>query len=126
MLLSAEHSSSGRSRLQLEAHPLRIAKEFSETPFGRYVSDGDESGEVFREEHVIPALEQHDRVKIILDGVDGLPSSFWEEVMGGLVRRGFTVEQLRERLSLETADTDLKIYVRLGWKYAQEAADTKH
>lgn len=120
MLLFAERSSNGRSELRPDHHIIRIADRFSETPFGRYREDGPESGQVFREDILMPALERYGKVKLIFDGLEGLPSSFWEEVMGGLVRQGMPLETLRSSLALETSDPALRTYVRLGWRYAQE------
>jgi hypothetical protein len=98
-----------------------MARDFSPVPFGRYREDGPESGEVFREDVLIPALRKHDRVLIEVDGVEGLPSSFWEETMGGLVRRGWEADEVRRKLDVHTSDPDLQVYVRLGWKYLSEA-----
>ena len=122
-LHSLERSSNGRSQLATETHTIRIATAFSETPFGRYLEDGDESGQAFRERLLIPALEKYGHVRLVLDGVEGLPSSFWDEVMGGLIRHGWTLENVRSHLDLVTSDPSLSVYVRLGWRYAQEAAD---
>ena len=99
---------------------IHIAREFSDTPFGRYNSDGLESGQAFREKLLIPALKNGAHVKLILDGVEGLPSSFWEEVMGGLVREGLAPIDLKSRISLVAHDPALQVYIRLGWKYVDE------
>ncbi len=123
MLAFAERLSSGRSELLPDPYTIKIASQFSETPIGRYRTDGPESGEVFREDILIPALAKHQKVRLVFDGVEGLPSSFWEEVMGGLIRRGLPIDQLREKLDLETSDAALAVYVRLGWRYAQAAAN---
>jgi hypothetical protein len=62
------------------------------------------SGEEFREELLEPALkqaiEQKHVLTIILDGVSGYGSSFLEESFGGLVRSGFTSDQLRKHLRI--------------------------
>jgi len=119
MLHFAELSSSGRSRLPNE-HVIRIASDFSETPFGRYRSEGLESGEVFREDLLIPALREYGRIVLGLDDVEGLPSSFLEEVMGGLIRAGYEIEDLRKRIQIVTRQPELKFYVRLAWRHAEE------
>ncbi|HVI99424.1 MAG TPA: STAS-like domain-containing protein [Sphingomonas sp.] len=108
--------------METDSYTLDIANAFSETPYGRYRSDGDESGEVFREDVLIPALNKYNRITILLDGVEGLPSSFWEEVMGGLIRAGWALDTLKDRLEVYTNERELEIYVRLGWRYAEEAA----
>lgn len=66
---------------------IDVSRDFSRTPGGRYRSDGDYSGEDFRESVLIPALEQHARIVVDLDGVLGYTTSFLEEAFGGLVRR---------------------------------------
>ncbi|WP_422058570.1 STAS-like domain-containing protein [Sphingomonas sp.] len=105
---------------------IRIATDFSETPFGRYREDGPESGQVFREDLLVPALDKAGKVTLVLDGVDGLPSSFWEEVMGGLIRAGWTVEKLRRAIEIEVRDPALKVYDRIGWRHAEEAEKRSH
>ena len=104
-----------------EAQTISIADEFSQTPFGRYAKDGPEAGEVFREAVLKPALEKG-KVLLDIDGLVGLPSSFWEEVMGGLVRSGFPISDLKTLLEIRCTDPELKTYVRSGWRYAEEAS----
>lgn len=113
--------SSGNLPSMTEARTIQMARDFSSVPFGRYRPDGPHSGEVFREDVLIPALQAHQYVVIDVDGVEGLPSSFWEETMGGLVRRGWEADEIRAKLDVRTTDRDLKVYVRLGWKYLAEA-----
>jgi len=67
-----------------------IARDFSVLPIGRYASDGAASAEVFRKQHLGPALLDHDIVTVVLDGVMGFGSSFLEEAFGGLVRDGLS------------------------------------
>lgn len=105
-----------------EPYEIRVA-DFSDTPFGRYRKDGPESGEVFRQDLLIPALEAHQKVLLNIDNVEGLPSSFWEEIMGGLIRKGYSLGSLRDRLTVETSQPELETYVRLGWRYAKEESD---
>lgn len=113
---------SGKSRSVTEQRKIRLASDFSSVPFGRYRADGPHSGEVFRDDVLIPALKAHDHVLIDIDGVEGLPSSFWEEALGGLVRRGWKARDIRRKLDIKTKDADLQVYVRLAWKYIDEAA----
>lgn len=69
---------------------INICKEFSETPGARYISEGEHSGEEFRENYLIPcfekAKEQGEKLVIELDGGYGYPTSFLEEAFGGLAR----------------------------------------
>ncbi len=120
MLHSVAHWSSGKSKLA-EEHLITIARDFSETPAGRYKPDGPFTGQHFRDDILIPSLQKFPQVTIDLDGVAGLPSSFWEESLGGLVRNGFKEEDLRKKLVMITTDPDLQVYIPLAWKFIREA-----
>ena len=69
---------------------INVAKDFSETPGGRLISEGPYSGELFREDVLKPrydeAIANSDKLQINMDGCFGFPSSFIEESFGGLVR----------------------------------------
>lgn len=69
---------------------INIAKDFTTTPGGRYKSEGDNSGEDFRESLLKPkyleARKQNTQLKVILDGCLGYPSSFLDESFGGLAK----------------------------------------
>lgn len=62
---------------------INIAKDFSQTPGARNYADGDDSGEQFYDKLLKPkyeqAIEQDVLLKIILDGTDGMASSFINE-----------------------------------------------
>ncbi len=69
---------------------INIAKDFSSTPGARYKSDGDYSGELFREGFLEPLFKNSNdltKITIILDGVEGYATSFLEEAFGGLARK---------------------------------------
>lgn len=73
-----------------EGNSIKVAREFTECPGGRYVKNGPFSGEAFREEYLIPRikeLEEGQRLVVDLDGGDGYGESFLEEAFGGLVRK---------------------------------------
>lgn len=107
-----------------EAYELAIAKEFSPFPGGRTRKDGDYSGAVFRDDFLKPALENHLVVKLVLDGVAGLPSSFWEEVFGGLIRKHIlAIDEIGTRLKIYASDPELRIYIPMAMKYAKDVAD---
>ena len=100
---------------------LSIAREFSAFPAGRKRSDGPFTGELFREEIIGPSLKRGEHITLDLDGVEGLPSSFLEEVFGGLVRDGYTIETLRDLIDFKCTDPDLSIYPDMAWRFATEA-----
>lgn len=98
---------------------INVAKQFSRTPAGRFTEDGPYTGARFRDELLRPALEQHDRVVIEMDGVVGYGSSFLEEAFGGLVRMGvFTKEQMHQKLELRSRLTSPVLDI---WDYVDNA-----
>jgi len=82
---------------------ISVTKQFSEYPAGRYRADGAYSGEVFRDDLLVPLLAKNDVVEIDLDGAMGYGSSFLEEAFGGLVRKHqFTARHLHEKLRFKS------------------------
>jgi hypothetical protein len=101
---------------------ISIGADFSETPVGRFPSDGPFSGERFREEFLKPALTENDKVTVKIDDAEGYGSSFLHEAFGGLVqKRYFTVADLKKKLVIGCVDTSYQIYNDLIWKYINEA-----
>jgi len=100
---------------------INIAEDFSRCPGARYPSEGDFSGEEFRNNYLKPtieeALKKGQRVRIILDGSAGYSTAFLEEAFGGLVREdGFTPDQLEIIDYVSDEDTtyidDIKTYIK--------------
>jgi len=79
---------------------INIAKDFSDAPGGRNISDGKYSGEKFRKEILEPEFKEgEDDIVIDLDGTFGYPPSFLEEAFGGLVRiEIYPVDEILKRL----------------------------
>lgn len=100
---------------------INIAKDFSDAPGGRNISDGDYSGEQFREELLKPAFEKNDKIITIeLDGTFGYPPSFLEEAFGGLVRiNKWTQDEILKRLEfVSNEDSSLPEKIK---KFIREA-----
>lgn len=105
---------------------INIGIDFSRTPGGRLISDGPDSGQLFRERKLVPALqkalETGERVIVILDGPRGYLSSFLEEAFGGLVRFGlFNQNQLKKSLEIVATDPFYEPYKILALRYMAEA-----
>lgn len=101
---------------------INVSKDFSEYPAGRYRDDGDFSGEVFREDLLLPKLINFDVVEINLDGSMGYGSSFLEEAFGGLVRLGkFTRDSLHQKLKFKYKEDP--IVIDEIWQYIDSAHD---
>lgn len=69
---------------------INISRDFSETPGGRFISEGSHSGEEFRKRILGPkyseAINKKEQLTIEFDGCFGYATSFLEEAFGGLVR----------------------------------------
>ena len=86
---------------------ISIAKDFTDTPGGRTIAEGNFSGELFRQKVLYPKFleAKKENVKLIvdLDGCMGYPSSFLDESFGGLVKLvGY--DEVMERLILISED----------------------
>ena len=81
---------------------IDVAKVFSPFPFGRYLTDGQNSATRFREEVLKQALATtDDEIEINFSHVKiGVGSSFLEEAFGGLVREGFDADELKHRIKI--------------------------
>lgn len=92
---------------------INLGKQFGRYPAGRYLADGPYNGQKFREEFLIPALKgADDEIEIDLSDARGLKSSFLEEAFGGLVRVGFSANDLIRRFKFVTRDQSLVDEIR--------------
>ncbi len=105
---------------------ISIASHFSRYPGGRFRKDGPYSGEEFRDDLLIPALNKGESLVIEMDGVRGYGSSFLEEVFGGLVRLGHSRELLRQRLQISTSNPSLKLEINEYINDAQPSSGESH
>lgn len=64
-----------------------LAHDFTDAPGGRYRWQGDFSGEEFRDDVLVPALQEASTVIIDLNNALGLPSSFLDEAFGEVTRQ---------------------------------------
>lgn len=86
--------------MNTETYIITIVEDFSKHPYGRYVTDGNASGEQFRRELLAPKLRQYEKVHVNLDGYNRYGRSFLDEAFGGLIREeGFTGDDLRRKLT---------------------------
>jgi hypothetical protein len=100
---------------------INLKEDFTEFPGGRYREDGTFSGEEFRNDILIPALNANDRVVVVLDGTAGYPSSFLEEAFGGMIRAGVPRDVLTKKLDVRAEDSHYETYRLLALKYMSEA-----
>lgn len=106
---------------------INIAEDFSAYPIGRDSDDSEDSnGEKFREEFLVPALEQVRNspgiVEVSFEGVESFGSSFLEEAFGGLVRKcGWTASDLKKKLKITYDWPGYARFERRMWKHIDEA-----
>lgn len=94
---------------------IDIARDFSRSPAGRFISDGPNSGERFRRDFLVPGMSKHERLVINLDGTRGIGSSFLEEAFGGLMRLGYQASDLMRKFVFQTKDPSLESEIRSYW-----------
>lgn len=86
---------------------INICNDFTDTPGARYRSEGDFSGEEFRETILVPkykeALKTKDKLQIELDGGYGYATSFLEESFGGLARL-YEIQEVLDTLIFVSED----------------------
>lgn len=88
---------------------IKIARDFTSTPGGRFVKDGPGSGEEFRDTILVPEIRNlgpSEKLRIDLDGAFGYATSFLEEAFGGLVRR-LGDQKVEEQLEFVSFDEPL-------------------
>lgn len=103
---------------------ISISQKFSDVPAGRFLSDGNWTGQKFREELLVPALKEASKtnpVIVNINDVEGYGSSFLEEAFGGLIREeGYTKEQLDEILQIETNEI-FEVYKNIILQHIENA-----
>ena len=100
--------------------------EFSPVPVRRTREDGDKSGQVFREDLLLPKIREAEQnretVVVSLDGVSVISSDFLDEGFAGLVYWDrYTPDQLRKLLRVESKDPAFTPYIDLLWEFVDEA-----
>jgi hypothetical protein len=78
---------------------LKISSDYTDAPGGRLITDGEYSGEDFREEVLRPllaSLGSDEILEINFDDSYGYPTSFLEEAFGGLAREIDSKELLKK------------------------------
>src|SRR5690349_18098213 len=85
-----------------------VGKHFTRYPAGRTATDGPYSGEIFRDRFLRPSLDRHEPIVVKLDSALGYGSSFLEEAFGGLVRLGYSKDEILALVKLDTEDRFLQ------------------
>jgi len=98
---------------------INVSKDFTRMPCVRHRADGPFSGEEFREDILLPALQAHDKVVVNLEGCLALGSSFLDEAFAGLVRaKKYTAKELQKKLIIKFS---VESYVDEAWNFIRSA-----
>lgn len=89
--------------MKIETRTYNFAKEFTRFPGGRLRKDGPFSGEEFREDVLLPLLEQFQLVKMDLSDTRGFGSSFIDESFGEVAKR-LGLERVMRQLEFTVND----------------------
>ncbi len=95
---------------------IDVATEFSPYPSGRFPTDGQYNGELFRTRWLVPALRRASTgdsnvVVVDIDGVRSFGSSFLEEAFAGLIRlRLFDKRFVQKHLSIRCTKPHLQFF----------------
>jgi len=105
---------------------FNIGKQFNSHPIGRYYSDGEGSGEEFREDFLLPMLselEEGETLSVIIDDdVDGYGSSFLVEAFAGCVIYGhYKPQELLSKLDIVFQDEEYEFFAKRISKYVADA-----
>lgn len=96
---------------------------YTDTPIGRDGLDGPKNGADYRDNYVIPALEEYVLVKLDFTETLGTTPSFLEEIFGGIIRKGIMpAEDLLRRTEIIYKYDSVKKNVA---KYINEASKNK-
>jgi hypothetical protein len=94
---------------------LHIARDYSTITMTRYRKDGKESGEEFREDHVVPLLEkaisQGQKLLFVVDIC--CSAAFLHEVFAKLPQHGLTRQQISNHLVITAIEPHLEHYAVL-------------
>lgn len=83
---------------------IKIADVYHKMPMGRYYpTDGDWTGDRFRQQYLSPIFDNYEKIIIDLDDLYGCPSSFREEAFAGLAREK-GIDEVLDKLEFSTID----------------------
>lgn len=121
--IASRQVGSTRGSMTMAVKFIDLAEHSTRFLGGRYIREGPNSGEEFREKVLLPALRDHDEVVVNFDNVIGFTWSFLDEAFGGAVWALDGLNKLTARLTIVADDT-------VEWKdrvltYMQEAEDAR-
>lgn len=101
---------------------INVARDFTPYPAGRFRKHGRFTGQVFREDLLVPALRDFDVVLVDFNGTEGVRSSFLDEAFGGLVRTENLPREIVARLKVQVDDRHTALEID---EYIQKETDAR-
>ena len=99
--------------------------DYSDFPAGRDKNIDPFSGDRFRDEILLPALEAG-KVEVSFSGVFACLPSFLDEAFAGLLRAGLSREHILQNLTFdETSEPTHQEYIELIYQFIDEEAKTQ-
>lgn len=87
---------------------IKISADYSDALGGRYIKEGDFSGEDFRDNMLegmyLQCLENSEALVIDFDDLYGCPCGFLEEAFGGMIRKGYSMKEMLDTISFIAND----------------------
>lgn len=100
---------------------LNVA-DYTDLPIGRNTNDGPINGADFRDNYLIPALDEYEFVTVDFNKVLGTAPSFLDEVFGGIIRNGYIdANELKRRVKISYR---LDSVIQVANKFMNEAQAT--
>jgi len=104
---------------------IKITRDYTDAPGDRYRTNGPCSGEEFREEYLLPALQKYEKIIIDLSGIYGMSSGFGSEAFEMLIEKdGFSYAELQRRLKIIADDNNAED-IDMLWSYMHRAEERK-
>ena len=106
---------------------IKICDDFTDVPGGRYIKEGEYSGEAFRDNILIKkfceAEKNGNKLLIDFDGCYGFSTSFLEEAFGGMVRVYKKTNILELIKIVSNEDETIEPLIKKYVKAAEDALD---
>ncbi len=114
---------------------IKILTDFSYTPGPRYIREGKDSGEEFRNTLLLiaikKAIEDDEILTVDLDGTAGYGRSFFEESFGGLIRiEGLDYKSIDSHLNIISDEepewkTKIAAYLKKAYDESQKVVSSQ-
>ena len=90
---------------------IDLSSDFATYPMGRDDNDGPDNGQKFYRQFILPNLKSNTKMRIVLDGVLSLGSSFLDEAFHIMPKEsGFSRKTLEQLITIVAETSEFKFY----------------